>query len=85
VGLDAAATAADAFVVRLVAPGGSPLATALTVSGDGTNHAPHWQELTYHLPGALAGQNVAIELVAKGAGADSTVEAGVDQVRVTAP
>jgi carboxypeptidase T len=85
VGFDAAATAADEFTVRLVAPNGSPLATALSVSGDGSTHAPHWQTLTYPLPGALAGQKVSIELLARDAAADSTVEAGVDQVRVTTP
>jgi carboxypeptidase T len=85
VGLDAAATAGDEFIVRLVAPNGSRIATALNVNGDGSSHAPHWQTLNYPLPGALDGQNVAIELVARDAAADSTVEAGVDQVRVTGP
>jgi len=85
VGLGAGATENDAFMVRLVAPNGTALATALTVKGDGTTRAPHWQTLSYHLPGALAGKSVSIELLARDAGADSTVEAGVDQVRVTAP
>ena len=85
VGLGADATAADKFVVRLVGTDGIPLATALTVTGDGTNHLPHWQSLAYAIPQTFAGQDVAMELMAVDAGADSTVEAGVDEVRVTAP
>jgi hypothetical protein len=85
VGLGSDATGSDSFTVRLVAQNGSPLATALTVSGDGTTHAPQWQTLSYQIPGALAGRNVSIQLVARDGAADSDVEAGVDQVRVTAP
>lgn len=85
VGLGADATAADQFAVRLVGGDGTPLATPLTVGGDGTSHVPHWQSLDYVIPPALAGQDVAVELTATDAEADSTVEAGVDQVRVTAP
>jgi carboxypeptidase T len=85
VGLGANATAADAFAVRLVAADGSILATARAVHGNGTARAPRWTPLTYTIPPALSGRDVSVELMAADAGADSTVEAGVDQVRVTSP
>ena len=85
VGLGANAPSTDRFVVRLVSGSGSILATALTVQGDGTAHAPSWQLLSYSIPASLSGHDVAIELVTADRGSDSTVEAGVDQVRVTAP
>jgi hypothetical protein len=68
-----------------VAGDGTPLAAALTLSGDGKTHAPRWQILNYQVPEALAGMDVSIELRATDAGADSTLEAGVDQVRIIAP
>ena len=85
VGLGADATADDGFRVRVVATDGAAPATPLVVRGDGQSHSPAWRTLDYRIPATLAGRDVAIELVATDAGADSTVEAGVHQVRVTAP
>jgi carboxypeptidase T len=85
VGLGANATAGDSFGIRLVARDGTTLARALTVHGDGTLRAPHWQALDYSIATKLAGKNLSIELVARDAGADSRVEAGVDDVRITTP
>jgi carboxypeptidase T len=85
VGLGADATSVDRFMIRLVSGSGGVLATALTVNGDGAAHDPSWQLLSYPIPAALSGQSVAIELLAADRGSDSTVEAGVDQVRVTSP
>ena len=85
-GLGAAADAADGLTIQLVRPAtGDVLATALEVHGDGAEHAPGWRTLSYTIPAALAGSRVAVELVATDAGpTDATVEAGVDDVRVTA-
>ncbi len=76
---------ADSFVVRLAGPGGAPVATALTLNGDGSAHTSNWQTLTYSIPAALDGTNVSVELQATDGGLDSTLDAGVDQVRITAP
>jgi carboxypeptidase T len=78
------ATALDVFAVRLVARDGTRLASALTVHGNSSSRAPRWRSLNYSIPRALAGQVVAIELVARDSGAASRVDAGVDEVRVTA-
>lgn len=84
VGMDGAADEADRFRVRLVDPsGGDTLATALAIDGDGRSHKPRWRSLAYRIPDELRGQRVAIELVAVDAGRDATVEAGVDDVRIT--
>jgi len=84
VGMSSAADADDRFRVRIVDPGdGSVLATALAVDGDGRRHTPAWRSLAYRIPTELRGARVAIELVAVDAGHDATVEAGVDDVRVT--
>jgi carboxypeptidase T len=85
VGMGADATTRDRVRVRLVGRDGAALATALTVRGSGRGRAPRWRTLDYRIPVRLAGRDVAIELVATDAGRDSTVEAGVDEVRVTAP
>lgn len=84
VGMDDAADDADRFRVRLVDPGeGTVLARALAVDGDGRTHRPRWRSLAYRIPDELRGLRVAIELVAVDAGRDATVEAGVDDVRIT--
>ncbi len=84
VGMSGATTPADRFRVRLVDPTADTiLATALAVDGDGQPHAPRWRSLAYRIPDELRGRRVAIELVAVDAGRDGTVEAGVDDVRVT--
>jgi carboxypeptidase T len=84
VGLSADAETGDGLTVRLVAPDGTRLWTALKVRGDGALHEPAWTTLLAPIPAALDGQDVHIELLGKDAGADATVEAGVDQVRITA-
>lgn len=84
VGMSASATSDDRFRVRLVRPSdGKVLATALTVAGGGKALTPAWTTLTYPIPAKLQGKNVAIELVAVDAKGDATVEAGVDDVRIT--
>ncbi len=52
--------------------------------GDGKRHAPRWRSLVKRVPAALAGRRIAIELEAFDTGPGAIVEAGVDQVRVTA-
>ena len=86
VGLDADAGAADGLTVRLVSKAtGAVVATALEVRGDGHVHAPAWRSLTFAIPDTLGGSHLAVELVASDAGpSDATVEAAVDDVRVTA-
>lgn len=88
VGLDAKAGPGEGLVVRLVDARGVPIPgaeTLLEVDGDGADHAPAWTTLAAALPASTRGTTVAIELVARdGAGdGDATVEAGVDDVRVT--
>lgn len=84
VGMSATATSRDRFRVRLVDPSdGSTLAQALAVDGDGRARTPRWRTLAYRIPNELRGRRVAIELVAVDAGRDATVEAGVDDVRIT--
>ena len=81
--MSAAATAKDRFRVRLVRPSdGEVLATALTVEGPGPR-TPSWKSLSWSIPESLRGEDVAIELFAADAGDDATVEAGVDDVRIT--
>ena len=83
VGFNAAATAEDLFAVHLVAADGTRLKTLHRVRGNGTRRSPKWKSLVKTLPASLAGQRVAIELIAVDAGPNGGVEAGVDQVRVT--
>ena len=84
VGLGSNAGSADGLRVRLVDADGSALAVLLDVSGDGQKRLPAWRTLTAKLPGGHGGEQVAIELRAVDNGDDSAVEAGFDQVRVTA-
>jgi hypothetical protein len=83
-GLSADAEPEDGFRVHVVDASGSRRATLLEVSGTGERREPRWRGFSAVLPDELAGEQVAIELEAVDSGADSTVEAGVDQVRVTA-
>jgi len=85
VGLGADATAGDGLSVQLVSPTGTVLATLLAASGDGAQHDPGWRVLNSAMPAASLGQDVAIQVQATDANADSTVEAGIDDVRVTRP
>ncbi|MFV2062977.1 MAG: M14 family metallopeptidase [Chloroflexota bacterium] len=84
VGLSSNATGQDGLRVRLVDKNGALLAELLAVSGNGQRRAPRWRGLTRILPADRAGELVAIELRAVDGGAGSTVETGIDQVRVSA-
>jgi carboxypeptidase T len=84
VGMSADATAHDRFRVLLVRPSdGHTLAVALTVTGTGGSRRPAWTDLRFAVPSSLRGEDVAVQLYAADAGADATVEAGVDDVRIT--
>ena len=83
-GLSRDATGRDGLRVHLVDGAGTRVATLLAVSGSGQRREPAWRTLKAPVPPGLAGQAVAIELAAVDAKADSTVEVGVDEVRVTA-
>ena len=54
-----------------------------TVVGHGQVRQPTWPSLSVPIPAELQGSAIAIELVATDGGHDSTVEAGVDQLRIT--
>jgi hypothetical protein len=84
VGLSASAGASDGLRIHVVDEGGTRVATLLEVSGDGTRHRPAWRSFAAPLPAGFGGRQLALELVAVDAGADATVEAGIDQVRVIA-
>ena len=73
----------DGLRVHLVDADGDQLTTLLEVSGDGKRREPVWRKLTARIPSELAGQRVGVLLEAADAGDDATVEAGVDDVRVT--
>jgi hypothetical protein len=86
VGLDARAGAGDGLRVRLVDADGSPVGDPLLViTGDGTDHPPAWRNLSLPLPEGSAGRRVAVQLEAsdRRADGDATVEAAVDDVRIT--
>ena len=84
VGMSSDATAHDRFRVLLVRPtDGHVLATALTATGSGGARKPSWHTLQFTIPATLRGEDVAVQLYAADAGADATVEAGVDDVRIT--
>ena len=84
VGMSADASIHDRFRVMLVRPSdGHVLAAALTVTGAGGSRRPAWTDLRFAIPSSLRGEDVAVELYAADAGADATVEAGVDDVRIT--
>jgi len=84
VGMSDDAGTGDRFRVRLVRPSdGRVLATALTVSGGSGARTPGWTSLTWSIPASLRGKNVAVELLASDGGSGATVEAGVDDVRIT--
>ncbi len=85
VGFDAQATDSDSFIVRLVNAAGDKVATVVAVKGNGRTQRPAWKTLTFAIPAALQGTSVAIQLMATDAGADATVEAGVDSLRITTP
>jgi hypothetical protein len=84
VGLSPSAGQHDGLRVQLVGPGGVRLATLATVTGERKRRVPRWRTLKRAIPAELAGQRVAIQLVAVDEGRDSIVEVGVDDVRITA-
>jgi hypothetical protein len=69
--------------VHLVDAAGTRLVTLAAVSGTGSRRSPAWRTMKAPVPPTLAGLAVSIELAAVDAKADSTVEVGVDEVRVT--
>jgi hypothetical protein len=83
-GLSPSAGQHDGLRVHLVDGDGVRVATLATVSGDRTRRVPRWRRIERALPAETAGQRLAIQLVAVDEGRDSTVEAGVDDVRITA-
>ena len=83
VGFGRDATRRDGLRVHLVDAAGTRLVTLAAVSGTGSRRAPAWRTLKAPVPPTLAGLAVSIELAAVDAKADSTVEVGVDEVRVT--
>jgi hypothetical protein len=87
VGLSAAAGPGDVVQVRLVdADGALAPATLFEAAGDGTDQVPAWRRLALPLPERFAGARAALELVAVDdpADGDATVEAAIDDPRVTA-
>ena len=83
VGMSGGSGSNDRFRVRIVRPSdGHVLATALTVGG-GKVRRPAWSSLTFAIPASLRGDDVAVELTAVDAGGGATIEAGVDDVRIT--
>jgi len=82
-GMSSGANGSDLFQVHVVRRTGAVPFTALTIRGDGHGHAPAWRSLRVTLPLSLEGQDVAVLLRAVDAGPASTVEAGVDNVRIT--
>ena len=83
--LSANAAASDGLMVQLIAPNGQVRWRALAVHGTGTARSLGWHAATLPIPASLRGTSVAIEFTATDDGADSTVEAGIDDVRITAP
>jgi hypothetical protein len=84
VGFGPAATTEDGLRVHIVDAGGTRLGTLLEVRGSGRKRLPRWRSLDVPLPAGLGGRRVAIEVLAVDAAGDARVEAGFDQVRVTA-
>jgi hypothetical protein len=82
-GLSADAGPDDGLRIHVVDADGARVATLLNVSGDGRRREPAWRGLSARLPDGLGVQRVAVELVAVDSAPDSTVEAGIDQVRLT--
>ncbi len=83
-GMSSAASGGDTFRIEIVGrASATPLLSALGVDGDGVAHRPAWQSLAVRLPATLEGLDVAVQLVAVDSGPDATVEAGVDDVRIT--
>jgi hypothetical protein len=82
-GLSASAGGHDGLRVQLVDPDGVRDATLAVVSGERRKREPRWRRLVRTLPAEAAGRRVAIQIVAVDEGRDSTVEAGIDDVRIT--
>jgi hypothetical protein len=79
------AAATDGLTVALVAPNGQVRWTAFGVHGNGSSRSIGWTEVDLSIPASVRNQSVAIQFSATDGGVDSTVEAGVDDVRITAP
>jgi carboxypeptidase T len=85
VGFDGRATDSDSFIVRLVNAAGAKVATVVAVKGNGQTLRPAWKTLAFAIPASLQGTDIQIQLMSTDAGADATVEAGVDSLRITGP
>ena len=83
VGLSVKAGASDGLAIRLVDGAGRRVKVLHKVSGNGRRQRTIWRAIDKPIPSSLAGQRLALEIEAVDAGADSMVEAGIDQVRVT--
>jgi carboxypeptidase T len=83
VGMSGNAGSDDGLRVHFVDKSGSRVAKVLDISGNGSQRSPKWKGLVTNLPAGSAGKRLAIEIVAVDSGADSVVEAAIDQVRVT--
>jgi carboxypeptidase T len=81
--MDAGAQPGDGLHVHLVGAGGARLVTLTSVVPRAPTEAVRWQSLSLSIPAELAGTRLAVEVEARDAGADTLVEAAVDQVRVT--
>jgi hypothetical protein len=83
--LSANAAATDGLTAQLVSPNGQVRFTAVVAHGTGSARSIGWTSVDLPIPASLRNQRVAIQFTATDGGADSTVEAGVDDVRITAP
>jgi hypothetical protein len=82
--LSANAAVTDGFAVQLV-ENGQVRWNGFVVRGNGSSRTIGWSRVDVPIPAALRGQSLAIQFTATDAGANSTVEVGVDDVRITAP
>lgn len=83
--LSAGAAASDGLTVQLIKPNGQVAWNAFGVHGNGSSRSIGWTEVDLPIPASVRDQSVAIQFAATDRGADSTVEAGVDDVRITTP
>ena len=82
--LSANAAPTDGLNVQLVYPRAGAL-HRLMAHGTGSARSIGWTSADLPIPASLRNQRVAIQFTATDGGASSTVEAGVDDVRITAP
>jgi carboxypeptidase T len=83
--LSSNAAPADGLRVQLVSPNGQVHLLVSIAHGTGSSRSIDWTSVDLPVPAGLRNQRAAIQFTATDRGADSTVEAGVDDVRITAP